>query len=298
MIQNIDFIDKNLKKDSLIVNPINRVSLEPIKEASEAGFIEPLLIGDKVIIESLLNDLSWHLQPDKIINSNSEVESSKIACKLASDRIKDPYLIVKGHLHTDVLMSEYIKSEYKLLIKGRRLSHIWFMTFPDNARSPIIITDGALNISPNVETKKHIINNVIEFTSKLPNFDPKIAILSATEEILPQMQSSVDAKDLVEWSRIEHPTMDIHGPFAFDNAISSDAAKIKGISNSVAGNANVIVVPNVETGNSLVKIMVNFMNCTAGGFVTGGISPVVITSRSDSSSSRLSSIVNAVLSTL
>ena len=256
------------------------------------------MIGDKVIIESLLNDLSWHLKPDKIINSINEEESSMIACKLASDRIEDPYLIVKGHLHTDVLMSEYIRSEYKLLIKGRRLSHIWFMTFPDNTRSPIIITDGALNISPNVETKKHIINNVIEFTSKLPNFDPKIAILSATEEILPQMQSSVDAKDLVEWSRIEHPTMDIHGPFAFDNAISSDAAKIKGISNSVAGNANVIVVPNVETGNSLVKIMVNFMNCTAGGFVTGGISPVVITSRSDSSNSRLSSIVNAVLITL
>ena len=184
MIQNIDFIDKNLKKDSLIVNPINRVSLEPIKVAYEAGFIKPLLIGDKVIIESLLNDLSWHLQTDKIINSNSEVESSKIACKLASDRIKDPYLIVKGHLHTDVLMSEYIRSEYKLLIKGRRLSHIWFMTFPDNIKSPIIITDGALNISPNVETKKHIINNVIQFTSKLPNFDPKIAILSATEEIL------------------------------------------------------------------------------------------------------------------
>jgi phosphate acetyltransferase len=195
-------------------------------------------------------------------------------------------------------MSEYIRSEYKLLIKGRRLSHIWFMTFPDNIKSPIIITDGALNISPNVETKKHIINNVIEFISKLPNFYPKIAILSATEEILPQMQSSVDAKDLVEWSRIEHPTVDIQGPFAFDNAISSDSAKIKGISNSVAGNANVILVPNVETGNSLVKIMVNFMNCTAGGFVTGGISPVVITSRSDSSSSRLSSIVNAVLSAL
>ena len=117
MIQNIDFIDKNLKKDSLIVNPINRVSLEPIKEASEVGFIEPLLIGDKAIIESLLKDLNWHLKPDKIINSNNEVESSKIACKLASNRIKDPYLIVKGHLHTDVLMSEYIRSEYKLLIK-------------------------------------------------------------------------------------------------------------------------------------------------------------------------------------
>ena len=297
MIQNIDFINKNIKKDSLIVNPINKVSLEPIKESFEMGILEPLLIGNKDIIAALLDDLNWHLQPE-IINSSTEEESSKIACRLASDRIEDPYLIVKGHLHTDILMSEYIRSEYKLLVKGRRLSHIWFMTFPDDIRTPLIITDGALNINPNVETKKHIINNVIEFTSKLPNFEPKIAILSATEEVLSQMQSSVDAKDLVDWSRIEHPTTDIQGPFAFDNAISSEAAKIKGIHNSVAGNANVIVVPNVETGNSLVKIMVNFMNCTAGGFVTGGVSPVVITSRSDTSNSRLSSIVNAVLSTL
>ncbi len=297
MIQNIDFIDKKIKKDSLIVNPINKVSLEPIKKSFEMGILEPLLIGNKDIIAALLDDLKWDLQPE-IINSSTEEESSKIACALASDRIEDPYLIVKGHLHTDVLMSEYIRSEYKLLVKGRRLSHIWFMTFPDDIRAPLIITDGALNINPNVETKKHIINNVIEFASKIPNFSPKIAILSATEEVLSQMQSSVDAKDLVEWARIEHPNTDIHGPFAFDNAISSEAAKIKGINNSVAGNANVIVVPNVETGNSLVKIMVNFMNCTAGGFVTGGISPVVITSRSDTSNSRLSSIVNAVLSTL
>ena len=297
MIQNIDFIDKNIKKDSLIVNPINKVSLEPIKESFEMGILEPLLIGNKDIITALLDDLNWHLQPE-IINSSTEEESSKIACGLASDRIEDPYLIVKGHLHTDVLMSEYIRSEYKLLVKGKRLSHIWFLTFPEDARSPLIITDGALNINPNVETKKHIINNVIEFTSKLPNFVPKIAILSATEEVLSQMQSSVDAKELVDWSRIEHPTTEIHGPFAFDNAISSEAAKIKGINNTVAGNANVIIVPNVETGNSLVKIMVNFMNCTAGGFVTGGASPVVITSRSDSSNSRMSSIVNAILSTL
>ena len=131
MIQNIDFIDKNIKKVSLIVNPINKVSLEPIKESFEMGILEPLLIGNKDIIAALLDDLNWHLQPE-IINSSTEEESSKIACRLASDRIEDPYLIVKGHLHTDVLMSEYIRSEYKLLVKGRRLSPVSYthLTLP------------------------------------------------------------------------------------------------------------------------------------------------------------------------
>jgi len=147
-----------------------------------------------------------------------------------------------------------------------------------------------------LETKKSIISNVINFVSKVKNFDPKIAILSATEEILDQMESSSDAAKLMEWCEKTFPSQKIFGPLAFDNAISKDAALIKGISNPVAGNANVIIVPNIETGNALVKIMVNFMNSTAGGFIVGGKVPVVITSRSDNVESRLSSISNAILS--
>ena len=193
-------------------------------------------------------------------------------------------------------MGEYIKSEHLLRLKGNRLSHIWFMTFRDNERDPIIITDGALNIKPSLETKKAIISNVINFVKKIKSFNPKIAILSATEEILDQMESSLDARKLVEWSKKVYPNEQIFGPLAFDNAVSKEAALIKGVSNSVAGNANIIVVPNIETGNALVKIMVNFINSTAGGFIVGGKVPVVITSRSDSIDSRLSSISNAILS--
>ena len=131
---------------------------------------------------------------------------------------------------------------------------------------------------------------------KINKFDPKIAILSATEEILEQMESSLDAQKLTEWANDNYPKYNIFGPLAFDNAVSKDAAKIKGVSNAVAGNANIIIVPNIETGNALVKIMVNFMNATAGGFVVGGKVPVVITSRSDNIESRLSSISNAILS--
>ena len=199
-------------------------------------------------------------------------------------------------MHTDILMKEYIKSSHSLRIKGKKMSHIWYMTF-NNGRSPLIITDGALNINPNFQTKKSILTNVIDFTSKIEKFDPFISILSATEEILPQMESSVDAKNLMDWAKKEIAAdLHIYGPLAFDNSISSHAAKIKGLSNSVAGNANVLLVPNIETGNSLVKIMVNFMDAIAGGFITGCKVPVVITSRSDNIESRLSSISNAILS--
>ena len=195
-------------------------------------------------------------------------------------------LLVKGHMHTDILMGEYIKSSYSLRNKGEKLSHIWFMTIPSR-REPLIITDGALNIKPNLQTKKMILKNVINFTNRIKNFEPYISVLSATEEVLPQMESSVDAKDLMEWALKEiDPSLKIMGPLAFDNSID----------NQVAGNANILLVPNIETGNSLVKMLVNFLDATAGGFVTGSNIPVVITSRSDSLDSRLSSISNAVLS--
>ena len=204
---------------------------------------------------------------------------------------------IKGHLHTDVLMGEYIKKEYNLIIRGKRLSHIWFMTFPNDSRYPIIITDGALNIYPNLETKKHILSNVLDYIKKISSFNPYVAVLSATEEKLKQMPSSIEAHDLVEWAKINHSDTPVEGPFALDNAISQESAKIKGTLGKVPGNANVIIVPNIETGNALVKSLVHFANATAGGFVIGGKSPVVITSRSDDEKSRMASIINAVICT-
>ena len=294
MIQNIDLIDKLKKTKSVIANANNSITINSAKQATEMGLIEPILVGDEKFIQSELEKLKWQIDSKNIVNARDEAESAHISCKLAKN--EQISLIIKGHMHTDILMGEYIKSEHALRLKGERLSHIWFMTFQDKEREPIIITDGALNIKPSLETKKSIINNVINFTSKIKNFDPKIAILSATEEILDQMESSSDAGKLMEWSKKSLPNQKIFGPLAFDNALSKEAALIKGISNPVAGNANIIIVPNIETGNALVKIMVNFMNCIAGGFIVGGKVPVVITSRSDNVESRLSSISNAILS--
>ena len=292
-MQNIDLITKNIKIPTVIVCADNDPSLRSAHEAHNLGLIDPILIGDKFKIDSYCCINNW-IPERPIISANDEKTASKYACELASrDEVK---LIVKGHVHTDVLMSEFVKKSYALREKGSKLSHIWYLTFKDNDIHPIIITDGALNINPSLETKKHILKNVINFVDKIPSFDEKIAILSATEENLPQMQSSVDAAEITIWANTKFKNIDIFGPLAFDNAISIDAAKTKGIQNKVAGRANVFLVPNIETGNAIVKVCVNLMGATAGGFIVGGKIPVVITSRSDDLKSRLSSIINAILS--
>ena len=298
MIQNIDYIDKNRITRGIVVNANNDLILKTIMDAESQKLINPVLIGNIDFMTTFIDKHEWSLSKDKLIESYSEEESSKIACEVASrDTSLENNIIIKGHLHTDVLMGEYIKKEYNLRIRGKRLSHIWFMTFPNDSRNPIIITDGALNISPSLETKKHILSNVLDYIKKISSFNPYVAVLSATEEKLKQMPSSIEAHDLVDWAKINHSDTPVEGPFALDNAISQESAKIKGTLGKVPGNANVIIVPNIETGNALVKSLVHFANATAGGFVIGGKSPVVITSRSDDEKSRMASIVNAVICT-
>ena len=190
-------------------------------------------------------------------------------------------------------MKEVLKREYQLLGKTR-LSHIWHMTLEKND-SPLIITDGALNVSPNVKTKMHILKNAINFSQRIGIERPKISVLSATEEVLDSVQSSLDAKEISDIAKKENLTADVFGPLAFDNSVSKKSADIKGIKNSVAGQADVLLVPNVEAGNALVKIMIYFMGACAAGVVVGGKVPVVITSRSDEATARMASIAAAVV---
>ena len=175
-----------------------------------------------------------------------------------------------------------------------RLSHIWHMTL-DKEDKPLIITDGALNVLPNVKTKIHILKNVVNFCNRIGIERPKVAILSATEEVLDSVQSSIDAKEITELALKEKINADVFGPLAFDNSISKKSAAIKGIKNIVAGQADVLLVPNIESGNGLVKMMIYFMGACAAGVVVGGKVPVVITSRSDEAPARLASMAAAVV---
>jgi phosphate acetyltransferase len=255
------------------------------------NLIEPVFIGDENEIKKCAEELKFDLSSYEIIHEKIENDTAKVASRLAADN--KVRIIVKGHIHTDILMKEVFKREYNLIGKTR-LSHIWHMTLEKDDK-PLIITDGALNVNPNIKTKMHILRNVIDFCHRINIPRPKISILSATEEVLDSMQSSLEAKEITELSKKEDFNADIFGPLAFDNSISKKSAAIKGIKNEVAGDADVLLVPNVETGNALVKMMIYFMGACAAGVVVGGKVPIVITSRSDDATARLASIAASVV---
>jgi len=274
-----------------IVNAGKPLSMISVMDAVKESLIVPIFIGDKKEIEKCANDLNWDVSNYKIIHEPVENDTAKVAAKLAfEEKIR---IIVKGHIHTDVLMKEVLKREYKLL-GTTRVSHIWHMTI-DKDDKPLIITDGALNVSPNIKTKMHILKNAINFCQRIGISRPKVAVLSATEEVLDSVQSSLDAKEITDLAKKENLNADVFGPLAFDNSISKKSASIKGINSIVAGQTDVLLVPNVETGNALVKMMIYFMGACAAGVVVGGKVPVVITSRSDDVTARLASMAAAVV---
>jgi phosphate acetyltransferase len=274
-----------------VVNAGKPLPMLSVQDAVNQNLIEPIFIGDKKEILKCADDLQWDISQYKIIDEPVENNTAKIAAKLASEgKIK---IIVKGHIHTDVLMKEVLKREYDLLGKTR-LSHIWHMTVEKDDK-PLIITDGALNVLPNIKTKMHILRNVINFSNRIGILRPKVAVLSATEEVLDSVPSSLDAAELTRLANEDNLEADVFGPLAFDNSISKKSAGIKGIKNTVAGEADVLLVPSVETGNALVKMMIYFMGACAAGVVVGGKVPVVITSRSDEAQARLASIAAAVV---
>ena len=274
-----------------IVNAGKELPMLSVMDAVKEKLIVPILIGDEVGIKKIAEELKFDVSDYEIIHEPIENNTAKVAAKLAGDG--DVKIIVKGHIHTDVLMKEVLLRKYNLIGKTR-LSHIWHMTL-DKEDDPLIITDGALNVNPNVKTKMHILKNVIDFCHRIKIARPKVSILSATEEVLDSMQSSVDAKEICRLASKENFNADIFGPLAFDNSVSKKSATIKGIKNEVAGDADVLLVPNVEAGNALVKMMIYFMGACAAGVVVGGKVPVVITSRSDDATARLASIAAAVV---
>jgi len=287
----LDVAHKKKIVKAAIVNAGMPLPMLSVQDAVNEKLIEPIFIGDKNKILKCAEQLKWDISNYKIIIEPVENNTAAIAAKLASEnKIK---IIVKGHIHTDVLMKEILKREYNLLGKTR-LSHLWYMTTNKEDKS-LIITDGALNVLPNIKTKMHILRNVINFSKRIGNSRPKIAILSATEEILDSVPSSIDASEITKIAKEENLEADVFGPLAFDNSISKKSAAIKGVKNIVAGEADVLLVPSVETGNALVKMMIYFMGACAAGVVVGGKVPVVITSRSDEAQARLASIAAAVV---
>ena len=289
----LSFAQKSPNLSAGIICAHHDSSMESAKKSVELNLIEPIFIGDKNSINEKADKINWDISTYTIIHSSTDIDAATIGAELAKEnKIK---IMIKGNLHTDVLMRTYLKKDFGL-IEGKRLSHIWHMTIEKDDK-PLFITDGALNVAPRIDVKMHILKNVINFANQINIAKPRVAILSGTEDPIDSMPSSTEAKELMERAKEENINAYVHGPLAFDNAVSPDAASIKNISSEVAGKADILLVPNLETGNSLSKIMVYFMGACAAGFIVGGKVPVVVTSRADSSASRIASIAAAAIAT-
>jgi len=278
--------------NAAIVNAGEIFPMESVHKAVNHNLINPTFIGNENEIKKYADKLKWDISNYKIIDEKDENSTAPIAAKLASeDKVK---IIVKGHIHTDVLMKAVLKRDLNLIGK-KRLSHVWHMTL-DKDDKPFIITDGVVNVLPKLEVKMHILRNAVDFANKIGISRPKVSVLSATEEILDSVPSSIDANIITKRAKEENINADVFGPLAFDNSVSKKSAAIKKIKNDVSGNTDILLVPNVEAGNALVKMMIYFMGACAAGVVLGGKAPVVITSRSDEAEARLASIAAAVVS--
>lgn len=270
----------------------NAVALESAKQATEAGLIEPVLVGDRNRIIDLARDLNWDIAPYRIIGVDDETAAARTAVTLA--RGGEVASLMKGHVHTDALMAAVVARETGLRT-DRRLSHVFHMTVPGSERE-LMITDGAINVAPNVEAKMHIIRNAVTMAHALGNAEPRVALLSGTEVPIAAMPSSMEAAEIAERARSGEITGAlVDGPFAFDNAVSPHAARQKGITSPVAGAADILVAPNIEMGNGLFKMMVHFMSGLAAGVVLGAKVPIVLTSRADPPEARFAATAIAAI---
>ena len=278
-------------KKFIFVRATSSTVLKTAREAHRLKLIEPILVGERQTIEKQAKLIGWPLKNIEILATTDEQDAISSSVNLfKSGNISG---IIKGDIHTDIFMGGLVKKEAGIRV-GRRLVHVFIM-LPPNGGEPLLISDAAINIKPDIDTRVEAAILMAEMSRKLGCTRPKVAILSATESILPAMPSSVEANEIAGLARERDPDADFFGPLSFDLAISPRATAEKGISNQVAGKANALVVPDIVSGNILFKSLVWCAGGLAAGLVLGGSVPIVLTSRSDPPQARLAAIALASL---
>ena len=275
-----------------VVHPCDATSLGGAVDAAKEGFIAPILVGPAARIRAVAEAEGIDIAPYEIV----DVPHSHAAAATAVGLVREgrAALLMKGSLHTDELLHAVARREGGLRTE-RRISHVFIMDVPTYPK-PLFITDAAVNIAPTLEDKRDIIQNAIDLARALGNALPKVAILSAVETINPKIPSTVEAGALCKMAdrgQITGGLLD--GPLALDNAISPEAVRIKGIQSPVAGQADILVVPDLEAGNMLAKNLTFLANADAAGVVLGTRVPIVLTSRADSVMTRMASSAVAAL---
>jgi phosphate acetyltransferase len=275
-----------------VAHPCDETSLQGALDAAKAGMIEPILVGPKDRITGIAKSVGLDISGIEIV----DVPHSQAAAEKAVELVRTgkAELLMKGSLHSDELLSAVAKRETGLRT-GRRISHVFVMDVPTHAET-LFITDAAVNIAPDLMAKRDIIQNAIDLYTGLGLGTPKVAILSAVETVNPNIPSTIDAAALCKMAdRGQITGGELDGPLAFDNAISPEAARIKGIKSPVAGQAQILVVPDLEAGNMLAKNLTFLSGADAAGIVLGARVPVILTSRADNVRARMASCAVAML---
>ena len=284
---------KPLKPTTVAVaHPCDETSLKGAIEAADLGLLVPMLVGPQGKIKNIAQHLGMDISRYEMVDAPHSQASAEIAVRLVREGRAE--LLMKGSLHTDELMGAVVAREIGLRT-ARRISHCFIMDVP-TLEQAIIITDAAVNIFPSLEDKVHIVQNAIDLAQALGRPRPKVAILSAMETVNPKVPSTVEAAALCKMADRGQITGGIlDGPLALDNAIDLKAAKIKQIESAVAGQADILVAPDLEAGNVLAKSLTVLADADAAGIVLGARVPIILTSRADSVMTRLASCAVAAL---
>jgi len=277
---------------TVVAYPCDESSLRGPVEAAEAGLIRPILVGPAAKISAVAREHHLDISRFEVVDAPHSEAAAARAVQLIHESKGE--LLMKGSLHTDELMREVTSSKTGLRT-ARRISHVFIMDVPTYAET-LFITDAAINIFPDLDTKRDIVQNVIDLFMQVGLGTPRIAILSAVETVTTKIPSTIDAAALCKMADRGQITGGIlDGPLAFDNAINIEAAKVKGIKSEVAGRAQVLVVPDLEAGNMLAKNLTFLAKADAAGLVLGARRPIVLKSRADSVRARMASCAVAVL---
>ena len=276
----------------IVAHPCDDSSLRGVVEGAEAGLIKPVLVGPAAKISAVAHLARLDISRFEIVDAAHSEEAAAKAVDLIRQNKGD--LLMKGSLHTDELMREVASSKTGLRT-ARRISHVFIMDVPTYSET-LFITDAAINIFPDLDVKRDIVQNAIDLFTEVGLGTPRVAILSAVETVTSKIPSTIEAAALCKMADRGQITGGIlDGPLAFDNAIDPEAARIKGIKSEVAGRAQILVVPDLEAGNMLAKNLSFMAKADSAGLVLGARVPIVLTSRADSVRSRLASCAAAVL---
>src|SRR5262245_33810946 len=277
---------------TIVVHPCDETSLRGAAEAAEAGLIIPILVGPAAKIAAVARQHNVDISRFEVVDAAHSDDAAAKAVKLIHEAKGE--LLMKGSLHTDELMRAVTASQTGLRT-ARRISHVFVMDAPTYPE-PLFITDAAINIFPDLDAKRDIIQNAIDLFIQTGLGTPRVAILSAVETVTSKIPSTIEAAALckmAERGQITGGVLD--GPLAFDNAVDPEAARIKGIQSPVAGRAQILVVPDLEAGNMLAKNLSFLAQADAAGIVLGARVPIILTSRADSVRTRMASCAVAVL---